>query len=119
VVSNTIYRSRDIRNRINRRIVKVDIIGSVIYRGNYDVKKTIYNYNNINYLPAFLGIIKGEVDSYIIPILAAIEDSEDSEGDRTIRKRRVESLLVEAISRRTKNRARTTSVRSTTPLVGY
>jgi len=119
VVSNTIYRSRDIRNRINRRIVKVDIIGSVIYRGNYDVKKTIYSYNNINYLPAFLGIIKGEVDSYIIPILAAIEDSEDSEGDKTTRKRRVESLLVEAISRRAKNRARTTSVRSTTPLVGY
>jgi len=107
------------RNRINRRIVKVDIVGSVIYRGNYDVKKTVYSHNNINYLPAFLGIIKGEVDSYIMPMLAAIEDSEDLEGDRTARKPRVESLLVEAVSRRAKNRARAASVRSATPLVGY
>jgi len=64
----------------------VDIIGSVIYKGNYDVKKTIYSYNNINYLLAFLRIIKREVDSYIILILVAIKDSEDLEGDRTIYK---------------------------------
>jgi len=97
----------------------VDIVGSVVHRGNYDVKKTAYSHNNINYLPAFLGIIKGEVDSYIMPILAAIEDSEDLEGDRTARKPRVESLLVEAVSRRAKNCARATSVGSATPLVGH
>ncbi len=62
---------------------------------------------------------KGEVDSHIMPMLAAMEDSEDSEGDGTARKRRAESPLVEAASRRAKNRARAAGVGSATPLVGH
>ena len=37
--------------------------------GNFNAKKTTYNYSDINYIPFWKGINKEEVRSYLIPLL--------------------------------------------------
>jgi len=98
--ANTIYGSRDKKNRINRRVVKVNSSSTIVLRGYYDVKKTSCSYIKINYLPQFAGISKGEVDSYIISLLIAINTSTRS---------RLVLPAATAAMRRTKRARQTTS----------
>ncbi len=110
-VSNAVYSSRDVINRINRRVNKVSIDRLIILGGNFNVKKTAYSYDKINYLLEFAGILKVEVNSYII-LLLVVQEEEESSRKETARKRRVESPLAEAVSRRAAIH------RSRTPVVG-
>jgi len=73
--ANAVYGSRDKKNRINRRVVKVDSSGTMVLGGHYDVKKTSCSHKNIDYLPQFAGMSKGEVDSHIMPLLIAMDAS--------------------------------------------
>lgn len=110
-VSNAVYGSRDVMNRINRRVNKVSMDGLVVLGGNFDVKKTACSHDKIDYLPEFAGMSKAEVDSHIMPLLVAQEE-EESGGEETARKRRAESPLAEAASRRAAMHG------SRTPVVG-
>jgi len=56
-------------NRINRRVNKVSIDGLIVLGGNFNVKKTACSHDKIDYLPEFAGMLKAEVNSYIIPLL--------------------------------------------------
>ena len=96
---NAVYGSRDIKNRINRRVAKVDIAGRTVLGGNYHVKKTACKHEHINYLSTFRGMSKQEVDAHIQPLLDAMEDSE-SEADQTARNQRDRSPATEASQRR-------------------
>ena len=71
--ANAVYGSRDVRNRINRRIAKVDMGDVVVQDGAYDIKKTACSHTDIEYLPRFAGMTKSEVDSLIQPLLQAME----------------------------------------------
>lgn len=69
--ANAVYGSRDIKNRINRRISKESPLGRVVTGGNYNHKKTACRHDNIDYLPQFQGMTADEVNSHIRPLLAA------------------------------------------------
>jgi len=56
-------------NRINQRVNKVGMNGLIVLGGNFNVKKTTCSHDKIDYLPEFAGILKAEVDSYIMPLL--------------------------------------------------
>lgn len=104
---NAVYGSRDRHNRINRRIAKVDIAGRTVLGGNYHVRRTACKHENIDYLAAFRGMSKQEVDAHIQPLLDAMEESE-SEADQTARNQRDRSPVT-AASQRRKARAQAAS----------
>ena len=57
------------KDRINRRITKVDITSTIVLGGNFNIRKTIYKYEDITYIPKYIRITKEEVDIVIIPLL--------------------------------------------------
>jgi len=57
------------KDRINRRITKVDITSTLVLGGNFNIYKTIYKYEDITYIPKYIRITKEEVDIVIIPLL--------------------------------------------------
>ncbi|KAL8688233.1 MAG: hypothetical protein Q9218_005806 [Villophora microphyllina] len=73
--ANAVYGSRDVRNRINRRIAKVSVAGTVVVGGNYDTRRTACSHEDIAYLPTFAGMSKAEVDSHIMPLLTGAAPS--------------------------------------------
>lgn len=91
--SNAVYGSRDIKDRINRRIAKVDMAGSVVLGGRYDVKRTACSHGDINYVVRYRGMSKDEVDSVIMPLLRA--------ADEGVRDRSVSPAAAAASRRRT------------------
>ena len=69
--ANAVYGSRDVKNRINRRISKESPLGRVVVSGNYNHKKTACKHKDIDYLPKYQGMTNDEVNLYIMPLLAA------------------------------------------------
>lgn len=65
------YGSRDLKNRINRRVSKETPDGMVVVGGNYNHKKTACKHDDIDYLPAYQGMTNDQVNSHIKPLLAA------------------------------------------------
>ena len=51
----------------------MDVRSVVVQGGMYDMRKTAYNHQNIEYLPEYAGMTKSEVDSKIQPLLEAME----------------------------------------------
>ncbi len=72
-VANAVYGSRDVKDRINRRIAKVDVAGTVVLGGNFDVRKTACKHEDIAYIPKYIGMTKEEVDAVIMPLLRAAD----------------------------------------------
>ena len=75
-LANAVYASRDRRNRINRRITKVSTSMLPSNSTFYDSKKTACSHKDIDYLPEYQGLSEAEVNSHIMPLLAAQERSE-------------------------------------------
>lgn len=73
--SNAVYASRDIKNRINRRISKEDGTGKVVHGGNFDVRVTACKHEDIDYIQRFSGMTKEEVDSWVMPLLLAADQA--------------------------------------------
>ena len=80
---NAVYGSRDVRNRINRRISKLDLHGTVVLGGNFDVRRTSCSHEEIDYLPAFHGMTREQVNSHIMPLLDAMKREEVARRDRS------------------------------------
>ncbi len=68
-VSNAVYGSRDVFNRINRRISKEDNQGHIIWGGSFSSHTTACSHKMIQYITRFAGMTKAEVDSHIQPLL--------------------------------------------------
>ena len=71
--SNAVYGFRDILNRINRKIAKMDVAGRIVLGGIYNVKKIFCKHDDIEYLPIFRGMTKQKVNAHIQPLLDAME----------------------------------------------
>ena len=69
--ANAVYWSRDVKNRINRRISKESPLGRVVMGGNFNNKKTACKHADIDYLPEYQGMTNEEVNSHIMPLLVA------------------------------------------------
>ena len=61
------------KDRINRRIAKVDVTGTVVLGGNFNVRKTVCKHEDIAYIPKYIRMTKEEVDAVIIPLLRAAD----------------------------------------------
>lgn len=71
--SNAVYNSRDVLNRINRRIVNMDVAGHVVLGEIYNVWKTSCKHDDIDYFATFRNMTKQEMDAHIQPLLDAME----------------------------------------------
>ncbi len=46
-----VYGLENVKGTVNRNIAKVDVAGTVVTSGKYDMKRTAYKYEDINHLP--------------------------------------------------------------------
>ena len=69
VTSNAVYGSRDVRNRINRRISKESPDGRVMMNNNYNRLKTACKHEKVDYVTRFRGMTDDEVKAHIMSLL--------------------------------------------------
>ena len=70
-----VYGSRDVKNRINRRISKETPGGRVVAGGNYSHLKTACKHEQVDYVARFQGMTDEKVKSHIMPLLAPERDA--------------------------------------------
>ncbi|MCJ1484786.1 hypothetical protein MMC06_004959, partial [Schaereria dolodes] len=68
-MSNVVYDSRDVFNRINRRISKKDNQGHIVWDNSFLSHVTACSHEIIQYVARFARMTKAEIDSHIQPLL--------------------------------------------------